>query len=269
MKYEEFEPHINLASFVRNYGVIENSAEKHPQKITIVPEGSMKMIFHYGDLYEYYDEWDNCAVLPRCYVIGQLTKPFQARPTGKTGLFYVHFHPHGFRPFTQKSLNQMRDSPIPISQLFDDEGRVIEHKILNAETTKERICGIESFLFSQLSNKGYNNDGIKSIVEAILVADGQISVKELTLKTDVHRRNIERKFSTDIGLSPKQLLKTIRLKNVLKSLLRSDETQLTEIAYENEYYDQAHFIKEFKELTKLTPKEFYKNELLLYRLFYT
>ena len=101
-----------------------------------------------------------------------------------------------------------------------------------------------------------------------MTANGQLSVDELSKQTNINRRQLERKFSSAIGLSPKQLSKTIRLQATLKMLLSKKFTSLTALAYENEYYDQAHFIKDFKELTGFTPKEFYGNKLKMSLLFY-
>src|SRR5690606_1457010 len=109
---------------------------------------------------------------------------------------------------------------------------------------------------------------VKSTVETILTANGQLSVDELSREINITRRQLERNFSSAIGLSPKQLSKTIRLQAVLKRLLSKEFTNLTTLAHENEYYDQSHFIKDFKELTGFTPKEFYGNNLRMSSLFY-
>jgi AraC-like DNA-binding protein len=78
---------------------------------------------------------------------------------------------------------------------------------------------------------------------------------------------LARKFSSAIGLSPKQLAKTIRIQTTLKKLLNEEITSLTDLAYENEYFDQAHFIKDFKEFTGLTPKEFFGDDLKMSLIF--
>ena len=72
-----------------------------------------------------------------------------------------------------------------------------------------------------------------------------------------------------IGISPKQLGNVIRLQTALKMLLNHKTETLTQIAYENEYYDQAHFIKDFKEFTGTNPKEFLEDrQNVLSSLFY-
>lgn len=108
---------------------------------------------------------------------------------------------------------------------------------------------------------------MKSTVETIFSANGQFSVNEFSSTNNVSRRQLARKFSSAIGLSPKQLAKTIRIQSTLKVLLNEEITSLTDLAYKNEYFDQAHFIKEFKEFTGLTPKEFFGDDLKMSLIF--
>ena len=82
------------------------------------------------------------------------------------------------------------------------------------------------------------------------------------------KKTTRKKFKKQIGISPKQLGRVLRLQTALKMLL-NDNKNLTSIAYESEYFDQAHFIKDFKEFIGTTPKEFIGNEnMALSTLFY-
>lgn len=267
MNHQIFEPHQDLAALVKCYWTLEIPKEKAPQKNTIVPDGCMKIIFHYGDRYKHHSEKGESIVLPRCLVIGQLTRPYVVEPMGKTGTFFVCFHPHGFLPFASFPIKDMENTAVSLEKLFGKDGQEIEHRILDADSTLERINLIESFLFKRLAKTETIDHIVKSTVETILTANGQLSVDVLSKQNKTNRRQLARKFSSDIGLSPKQLSKTIRLQATLKMLLTENITSLTNLAYENEYYDQAHFIKEFKVFTGLTPKEFYGDNLKMSLIF--
>ena len=70
-------------------------------------------------------------------------------------------------------------------------------------------------------------------------------------------------------MSPKKLGKVIRLQAALKMLLNQKTENLTRIAYDSEYYDQAHFNRDFKELTGINPKDFLENDKMqLSTIFY-
>ncbi|MBC9933863.1 helix-turn-helix domain-containing protein [Chitinophaga qingshengii] len=261
------EPHLDLAALVKCYWTLESPAGTTPERNTIVPDGCMKLIFHYGDVYKHYPEHGDSITLPRCFLIGQLTRPYEVEPTGETGTFFVCFHPNGFLPFTSMPIREMENTAVPLKILFGKEGASLEQHILSAHDTAERINLVETFLCNKLKDAGTIDHIVQSTVETILTANGQLSVDELSKQANVNRRQLVRKFSFAIGLSPKQLSKTIRLQHTLKMLLNKKDVSLTALAYEGEYYDQAHFIKDFKEFTGLTPKEFYGDHLTMSLIF--
>ena len=266
MDYQTFPPHADLASIIKCYWTLDSPREVYPQVQTIVPDGCMEMIFHYGDLYNQYI--DGKAVLqPRSCVFGQLTEPLKIEPTGVTGIFSVRFHHDGFIPFATIPIKEMDDQAVPLEKLFGNHGRALEKKVLQAPTVRQKIEHVEAFLLERLNAETI--DGIvQATVDLLLNVSGKISVNELSRQTNINRRQLERKFSSAIGLSPKQLSKTIRLQTTLKHLLNKEYTSLTALALESEYYDQAHFIKDFKEFTGFTPKEFYGDTLQMSLLFY-
>jgi AraC-like DNA-binding protein len=268
MNYQTFEPGEDLITFVKCYWTLEAPEDPNPQRQTIVADGCMEMIFHYGDLYKQYLTNDNSIIQPRCFVVGQLTQPLKIEPIGETGIFAVRFHPGGFMPFATIPIKEMENKAVSLEALFNEDGQQIAQKILQANTTLERIELIEEFLINRLASSNTVDRIIRSTVETILTANGQIPVDELTKQININRRQLERKFSSAIGLSPKQLSKTIRLQATLKMMVNKQFTSLTALASEGEYYDQAHFIKDFKEFTGLTPKEFYSENLKMTSLFF-
>jgi len=262
-----FEPNPDLADFVKCYWTLEGTKATTPEINTIVPDGTMKLIFHYEDLYWHHPDKGARFLQPRSFLIGQLTRPYIVEPDGDTGTFVVRFHPNGFLPFTTMPIKEMENTPISLETLFGKEGQELEFKILNADAVLERIEIIESFLLNRLKRKELIDRVVESTIEIISKANGQLSVNELSKQNNLNRRILSRKFNTTVGLSPKQLSKIIRLQTSLKSLLNEDVSTLTDLAYANDYFDQAHFIKDFKEFTGITPKEFYKDNLKMSLIF--
>lgn len=262
-----YEPNIGLTDFVKRYWTLDGEKETVPLKNTIVPDGTMKLIFHYGDTYKHHSQNGKITVLPKCFLIGQLTKPYVIEPVGVTGSFVVQFKPNGFLPFTPIPIKEMENTAVPLDILLGEEGKKLGEQILNASATAQRIQIIETFLFEQLAKKKTIDHIVKSTVEAISNRNGQFSVNKFSENNNINRRQLARKFSSTIGLSPKQLAKTIRIQTALKVLLNEEITSLTDLAYENEYFDQAHFIKEFKEFTGLTPKAFFGDALKMSLIF--
>lgn len=268
MDYKTYIPSPELSPLIKCYWSLESPREAIPEKQRIVPDACMELIFHYGDLYRQYGEDGTSIIQPRCFVFGQLSAPLEIEPTGQTGIFAVRFHPEGFNPFATVPIKELEHKATALDLLFGAEGLALEEAVLNAKDTETRIHLTEAFLLQRLAGKAVQDRIIAAALDTILGAKGQLPVQDLAQQMSINRRQLERRFSEQIGLSPKQLSKIIRIQASLKLLLQNQYSSLTELAYEGDYYDQAHFIKDFKEFTGLSPRAFYSDHSKLSQLFY-
>lgn len=270
MNYETFQPHPDLASLVKCYWILEVPVQTDSQRQRIIPDGCIEMIFILGDDIKRYTSGDDYILQPRAMILGQTIEPFFIEPTGYVNSFAVRFYPYGFASFATTSINELANKETPLELLFDkttvDD---LEQKIIHARDTGHRIEIIESFLLDMLKNEATIDNIVKSTLDVLLSTKGSTPINSI-LKDDLSkRRQLERKFLKQVGMSPKQLGKVIRLQTALKMLLTQQSESLTQIAYESEYYDQAHFIKDFKDFTGTTPKEFLGDDkMVLSSVFY-
>lgn len=270
MDYKTFEPHSNLESLVSCYWTLEVPIQSDSQKQRIIPDGCIEMAFILGDDIKRYTSDDEFIIQPRAMVLGQTMNPFYIEPTGYVDTFAIRFYPYGFANFISMPIKNLANKETPIELLFGKKtANELEQKITEATNSGERIEIIENFLLDKLNEKTTIDTIVKTTVDALLATNGSASINEI-LKEDLSkRRQLERNFIKQIGVSPKQLGKVIRLQTALKLLLNKKTENLTKIAYESEYFDQAHFIKDFKEFTGINPKEFLGNEnMALSTLFY-
>lgn len=269
MKPNIYQPSLEITNSVMCYWTLEGEANTIPVKNTIVPDGTMKLIFHYDDTYKHHAPTGEIITLPKCFLIGQLTKPYVVEPTGSTGTFVARFHPNGFAPLANIPLKELENKAVSLEQLFGRAGKEIGERMLTAHSTTERIAHIESFLRERLANKSINDPIVSSTVDTIVQTQGQLLVYDHLTRFNVNHRQLNRKFGAIIGLSPKQLSRTVRIQGALKTMLTKDFHKLTDLAYDYEYFDQSHFIKEFKAFTGITPKEFYGDHLKMSLIFET
>ena len=271
MNYQTFEPHPDLASLVKCCWTLEVPAETNSQRQRIVPDGCLEMIFILGDDIKRYTSENEFIIQPRALVVGQITEPFIIEPTGYVRCFAARFYPFGFANFVTTPIKNLANKETPIAQLFGEKpAKELEQKIIQATDTKERIEIIENFLLEKFKNERTIDSVVKLTVDTILATKGNTSINAILKEDSTKRRQLERKFVDQIGISPKQLSKVIRLQTALKLLLNQQSENLTQIAYESEYYDQAHFNRDFREFTGINPKDFLANDkMLLSSIFYT
>jgi AraC-like DNA-binding protein len=268
MNYQVYTPLPELQPFVKCFWTLEDDfGGENPVKQRVLPDGCMEMIFHYDDLFRQYFEDGSSIIQPRSFVFGQITTYIEIAPTGTTGLVSARFLPDGLKPFLEIPVSALANKAVDIGHVFGEKGTLLEKNIIAAADNQQRIQFIEAFLLSRLADPQTISTITKDCIDIIFKSQGQLDVMELAGKLKINRRNMERKFTAAIGMSPKQLSRVVRLQATLKMLEQKSFTSLTSLAYENGYYDQAHFIKDFKEFTGLSPKSFFSENLQLTTLF--
>lgn len=270
MNYQTFQPHPDLEALVKCHWTLEVPAEKDAQRQRIIPDGCIELIFILGDDIKRFTSGDEFIIQPRAMVLGQITEPFFVEPTGYVNSFAVRFYPYGFANLVSAPIKNLANKETPLELLFGESpSKELEQKIIHAKDTKGRIEMIEGFLLSKLIDKGTIDGIVKTTIDTLFSTRGSTAINAI-LKDDLSkRRQLERKFLNQIGISPKQLGRVVRLQAALKMLLQQQPESFTRIAYESEYYDQAHFIKDFKEFTGTTPTGFLESdEMTLSSLFY-
>ena len=267
MNYQVYDPVTELQPFVKCFWTLEDEGMEEPVRQRVVPDGCMEMIFHYGDLYKQYFEDGSSIIQPRSFIFGQISKYIEIVPTGVSGIVAARFLPEGLTPFLTIPISALENKAVNLAGVFGEKGAMLERNVIAAGDHQQQIRVIEEFLLSWLADPQIMDTITKACVKAIFQSQGQLTVSGLAGKMNINRRNMERKFRAAVGMSPKQLSKVVRLQAALKMLEQKKFTRLTSLAYENGYYDQAHFIKDFKEFTGMSPKLFFADNLKLSALF--
>ena len=119
---------------------------------------------------------------------------------------------------------------------------------------------VEHFLLYQLKtkeNQCYND--IRFSVSQMQL-NNKISILELASEVNMSKRNFERKFLENVGLTPVFFNRIVRFQKAIKLINQQNKLSFTELAYMSGYYDQSHFIRDFKQFYGQPPKEFNQNQ---------
>jgi len=263
MDYQTFPSHPDLSSIVKLYWTLEVPAAADAPRQRIVPDGCIEMAFILGDDIKRYTSDTQYVWQPRAMVLGQITTPLYIQPAGRVDTFAVRFYPYGFANLTTVPLSALADRETPLTDLFGKEVALgLQEAMERAGNTQRRIDVIETFLRQRLQQASTLDAIVKSTVDAFMMSGRSLPIKDLVKEDPAKRRQLERKFSRLVGISPKQLGRVIRLQAALKMLLHEHSEALTQVAYDADYYDQPHFIRDFRALTGTTPTAILKDEHL-------
>ncbi|MEM9509067.1 MAG: helix-turn-helix domain-containing protein [Cyanobacteria bacterium P01_E01_bin.35] len=256
MNYNIYKPNNCLSDFVKYYWQLaldSNLQTVHTNRV--IPSNELQMIFHYKTPFREVDKCDHHLVQPQTSICGQQTEYKDIVSSDSVGMLAVVFYPYALRAFLPNQVSEFTNRSISLNDLFPAETNKLEERIIEADNIRSRILLIENFLLKRLSVP--NSFSIaREAVNIVTKVNGQITVGEMANQLNVSKRQLERIFLANVGISPKKLGRIIRFNTSIK-LFRQVEP-LTTLAYEAGYFDQSHLVRDFKEFSGLSPKAFFR-----------
>jgi transcriptional regulator GlxA family with amidase domain len=128
--------------------------------------------------------------------------------------------------------------------------------LCESATNEQRITLVEEFLLNRQQQELRKSE-IDEVVKTIIEGKGQATIQELSDKSGLSPRKLERLFKQQVGVSAKLYSRIIRFAQVYK-LLRQPDLTKAEVTYLSGYFDQAHFNKEFREFAGENPESYFK-----------
>jgi AraC-like DNA-binding protein len=203
------------------------------------------------------NQWE---VIPTSSLYGLVKKPTVMRLGAFSRDISIGFNPVLMSQFVNRPMHLVSDGFTDARDIFLNSNiDKLEDELHLARTDVAIISAIEQFLRSCYS-KRYDLqllEAYKNIAELKYNKVDQMS-KDLNFSS----RTIQTKFNAEIGMTPKDLIKVLRVKNAL-DINMNDFENLTALTYQLGYFDQSHFIKEFRDILDITPEKYFKNKALI------
>lgn len=240
-----------LKPFVRSYAIYftkEESAYK------VLPDTGLVIGFQFKGKLKYFNEGEDIP-LSTAGITG-INDSFRIfKNEAHTGTVLVFFKPSGADVFFKEPLHELFRQSISLDNFMLRSALVLlEEKLCEANTDKKRIDVVEKFLISRM----ISTEQDKLVLAALSIIHqhkGNIKMKDLAKLLYTSQSPLEKRFRKAVGTSPKKFASIVRLRNVIQQ--HSPSNSLTDLGYEAGFYDQAHFIKEFKTFTGDTPEQFF------------
>lgn len=241
-----------------------NSSVFNGPPIHILPDSCVELVVHFGDPFKTTFSDNSTSIQAQSFVVAQMKSFMKIQSNGKTGIMAVRFSALGAYHFFGMPMKEIVNREVGLKNIWNDFATEIEEKINLASSTHQRSELIQRYLQLQLSRNGYSDKGIEYCVNEIKLTKGLVSVEALANKVGISNRQLVRRFDKCIGLSPKEFVRIIKFISSLDAMRNSTDKSLTEVALETGYYDQAHFIHDFKEFSGLTPTEYLTSANVVY-----
>lgn len=250
MKFEKHFPTDQLKNHIHYYVVAEYEQEN---EYKVFPSSGLVIGFQYkGRLSSIKDK--QLIQLDSAGITGITDEYKIFKNSSNTGTILVYFTETGFIHFSSRPTHELFNQSISLDYIFDrNKVSEVEEKLVAANTDKQRIYVVERFLLSQLRDI-QNDKLIAEAVKLIYQSSGSIRIKELNKQLFISQSPFEKRFRKVVGTTPKKFASIVRFNHLLGNL--KNAKSLTDICYENNFFDQAHFIKDFKKFTGERPEQF-------------
>jgi AraC-like DNA-binding protein len=256
MQYEEFRPSESLAKYIKCFWFLESEAADSPGQERILPDGCTEIVFHLADPFMQYNSDGAVVRQPPAMLVGQMRRHLIIQPTGRVRVLGVRFWPGGAYPFLRLPQYEIADRVIGLESVWGAIAGELHSRIADAATAAASAMQVEKTLMSRLNQFRHHDEGALKGIDFILRAGGCLSIDMLAQEMGVNSRRLDRTFNTRVGLPPKTLCRIVRFQQVFKKIERRQNPDWVQIALECGYYDQPHFIKEFKAFAGKEPTSY-------------
>jgi len=222
---------------------------------TILPKGIVEIIFNFSDNITYSNHaMDVNMVLPSCFINGLNFKPFNLIKSRQQSFLGIQLNVIGLKFLFNIPANELRDTVVDGSQVCKSLD-VLCHQLFLGKTFEEQVETIRKWICEKISGSKYSKsiNHVHNLFYSQKLYD--IKVNELCIEKCISDRQLRRISLEWLGMNTETFL---LYKKYLESLqlLHNPNLSLTQIGLKAGYYDQSHFIREFKSFTTLTPKDY-------------
>jgi AraC-like DNA-binding protein len=256
MYYREYLPSTYLAPYVQCYWILRAPINPFPGSERLIPDGNIELIFNFGAPYRRRSEADS-QFIKGSHLVGERTEYYLIEQLGEINHLAVRFKPGGLYPFVRLPLVELTQQAIEVDVVFGPTIGEVEEQLFEAGDDLQRVDLLERFLLAQLNRVDRQEPLIQRLVAEIMQTGGQLSITTLAGQFGVSYKQVERKFLAVVGVSPKFYSKIVRFLAVFDHMKSGSYRDWNSVAFSCGYYDQAHFIRDFKQFTGLTPGQFF------------
>lgn len=251
VKEYKFPPSGLLKDYIKEFIVIET---QKAIKLETLPSTSVSLNYILSGLIKMKQKNSLMINLPKAFAFGIARNSLNFEFSNNTILFAIKLNPGMASSLIDTPISEFFESFIPLDGFFNAEQMLfLERQSEKESNYKYMVRAIEKFLIQDIQLLK-TNKLIREALQKIIEAGGDISIKNLINELPISRDSFEKKFRVQVGTSPKQFSNIVRFRGLFENSQKKHN--LTKIALNAGYYDQSHFIKEFKSITGKRPSDF-------------
>jgi AraC-like DNA-binding protein len=234
-------PALELAPYVQHYWMVSwDLRGEEPFVQETLPHPNIHAVFEKG----------------RSAVCGISTSKFSRVLEGQSHVFGIKFTPAGLHPFLRSSVSALTDSGTSVESVFGKDVSELESLVVSSGDEEQRIAAANAFLLSLAPEADETVAQVNQLVSRILNEPEIRTVDDLAKRSGISKRTLQRLFNEYVGINPKWVIRRYRLHELVERLKSGERLDLSQLALELGYFDQAHLINDFRSIAGYSPTQY-------------
>ncbi|TPN85186.1 helix-turn-helix domain-containing protein [Aquimarina algicola] len=250
-----YQPKTFLSKYIDRFYIFEKSENEYFKLPVVLPGTGLELLYYLDKTLSV-----NGNSLPKAHTVCP-REIFSFDKIKNISFISVRFKSGAFRHFTSTPFTELNNKYVSIIYLWKNKGEKLLARLQNTTKTEAIIDELELFLveiFNEYHDK--KNDKWDAIIDELYYNFENNSIHKLAENSRLSLRQFERGFKSQFGITAKGFQKITRFQNVIKQILLDKNPNYLHTILDNGYFDQSHFIKEFRSLTKKTPMKYFNQE---------
>jgi AraC-like DNA-binding protein len=247
-----------LSRFVQLLWYYEQPPRAH-QKERLMPDGCISLVINLEeDETRVYDPDDVSKVttLTGCSIAGPHTRSFAIDTDEQTCVIGVSFRPAGAVPFLKLPSDELQNLHISLEDLWGGMAREVRERALAAKTPEAKVRVVELALLERAAGMFDGQPVVEYAVANFLSRPAATRITDVADKTGFSTRRFIELFKQHVGMTPKLFCRVRRFQKVLRRITSGQPLNWTETALQCGYFDQAHFIHDFRAFSGINPSKY-------------
>jgi len=225
----------------------------------VLPDGSMELIFNLRD--ENRHVFDPISRHPRkTYRRSWLSGPHSEFIVIDTALnasmIGVHLRPGGASAFFGLPLSELRNSVVELDTIWNHAAENLRDQLLETRAPSAKFRILENALLARCRGFAPRHRAVIHALERFTREPDNISVEKVTAEVGLSRRRLIEIFNEQVGMTPKVFCRVRRFQRAIGQIQQRRTVNWTDVAIGCGYYDQAHFINDFRGFCGITPGDY-------------
>ncbi|HEY1469364.1 MAG TPA: helix-turn-helix domain-containing protein [Candidatus Acidoferrum sp.] len=247
-----------LSRFVELLWYYRNDPQPHAKE-RLMPDGCVSIVINLAeDQTRLYDPDDTRKMftLDGCTLSGPQTRSFAIDTDEQNHVVGISFRPAGAVPFLKLPSTELCDQHLELGDLWGSFARHLRDRVLEAPTPLGKLRALELALLQRAAGMFDDHPTVEYAVKTFLHAPQTANITKVVSETGFSSRRFIELFKYHVGLTPKLFCRVRRFQSVLRRITSGRPVRWTDVALDCGYFDQAHFIHDFRAFSGINPSKY-------------